>query len=115
MADLVIDGERFERRQRTEHDMHLVALNQLLQLGLGDSRRSRGIDRVELDLAAGKQVVLLLQKLQQTGFHLQPDRGERSGLGGHEADADRCLRIGANETETNYKTREDGDRQGGDD
>ena len=56
-ADLVVDGERFERRQRTEHDMHLVALNQLLQLGFGDRRRGRGIDRVKLDLAAGEQVV----------------------------------------------------------
>jgi hypothetical protein len=114
-ADLVVDGERFERRQRTEHDMHLVALNQLLQLGLGDSRRGRGIDRVKLDLAAGEQVVLFLQELKKTRFHLQADSRKRTGLSGHEADADRCLRIRANETETSDKTREEGDRQGGDD
>jgi hypothetical protein len=69
------------------------------------------VDRVKLDLAAGEQVVLLLQKLKQTGFHLQPDRGERSGFGGHEADADRCLRIRANETDKS----EHGGRQSGDD
>ena len=109
--DLVVDGERFERRQRTEHNMHLVALNQLLQLGFGDRRRGGGIDRVKLDLAAGEQVVSLLQKLQKAGFHLQADGRERSGLGGHETYADRCLRIGADESDKS----EDGDRQGGDD
>jgi hypothetical protein len=90
--------------------MHLVALNQFLQFGFGDSRRGRGIDRVKLNLAAGEQVVLFLQELKKTRFHLQADGRERTGLGGHEADADRSLCIRANETEAS----EDGEQQGGD-
>ncbi len=67
----------------------MIALDQLLGLGLGPRRVAAGIAHHEFDLAAGHHVVPVLEEAQRPLLHLDAARGERAGLHGEEADAHR--------------------------
>ncbi len=72
--------------------MHLVALNELLRLGLRSDRVAAGVGDDELDLSSRKRVVALLEESLDALFHLPPAGGKRAGADREKADAYRiCL------------------------
>ena len=74
--------------------MHLVALDELLGLGLRARGIATGVGEDELDLAAGERVVALLQEKLDALLHLLAAGGERAGAHREEADAERLgLRV----------------------
>ena len=60
--DVIVDGQGFERRQRTDDHMDLVAFDQLLRLGLRSGRVAACVGNDELDLPSRNRIVALLEK-----------------------------------------------------
>ena len=82
VAHVIRDREQFERRERPENDVDLVALDQFLGLGLGAGRIAAGVGRDHLDLATRERIRLFLHEHRQALLHLDAALGERSGLDG---------------------------------
>ena len=94
LRDVVGDRQQLEGGERPEDDVDLVALDQLLHLGLGAGRAAAGVGGEELHLAAGHRVVLFLQKREDALLHLDAALGERAGLHGQQAELEgRGLRV----------------------
>ena len=91
LQDVIVDRQRLEGRERSDDDVHPVALDQLLRLALGERRLPGGVREDDLDLAAGERVVALFQQQADAFLHLPAARRERSGAHGEEADAQRFL------------------------
>jgi hypothetical protein len=89
VAHIVEDREQLEGRQRPDDDVDLVALDQLLRLGLGARRVAAGVGNDEVDLAAGQRAVLLLEEGADALLHLDAALGERAGLDREQADLER--------------------------
>src|SRR6185503_12090694 len=88
-ADVVVHRERLERGERPDHRVHAVALDQLLHLGARLRRHAARVGDGQLDLAAAERVLVLVEEDGQAALHVDAARGERAGLDGQEADADR--------------------------
>ena len=73
-------AQQLEGGERAEDDVDLVALDQLLGLGLGAGRIAAGIGGDEVDLAAAHRVVRLLEEGEDALLHLDAALGERTGL-----------------------------------
>src|SRR4249920_246693 len=86
LRDVVGDRQQLEGREWSEDSVDLVALNQLLHLGLGAGGIAAGVGGKELHLAAGHRVVLLLQVRDNALFHLDAALGERAGFYGEQAE-----------------------------
>jgi hypothetical protein len=69
----------------------VVALDQLLRLGLGARRVAAGVADQQLDLAPGDRVVSISQKKAGTLLHLNADLSERPGFYREQPDLDRHL------------------------
>ena len=89
VAHVVGDGEQLEGGERPEDDVDLVALDQLLRLGLGAGRVAAGVGDQQLDLAAGERVALLLQEGGDALLHLDAALRQRPGLDREQADLER--------------------------
>ena len=100
VADVVGDRQQLERRERAEDHVDLVALDQLLRLGLGARRIAAGVGGDELDLAAGERVRLLFEKNGEPLLHLDAALRQRAGLHRQQADLERSgLRDGRRDAE----------------
>ena len=88
-SGIVGDGEQLEGREGAEDHVDVVALGQLLGLGLGARGIAAGVGDHELDLAAGQRVVPVLEEADGALLHLDAALGERPRLHGQETDADR--------------------------
>jgi hypothetical protein len=93
LEHVVVDGEGFERGERADEDVHLLALDQLLGLGLRLRRLAGGVGKDDLDLPSGERAAALLQEEVDPFLHLPPAGGERTGPDGQEADAQGLLRL----------------------
>src|SRR5262245_3524976 len=80
VADVVRDGQQLEGGERPQDHVDLVALDQLLRLGLGARRIAAGVSRDELDPAPRQRVALLLEQRRNALLHLNPALGQRPGL-----------------------------------
>src|SRR5581483_2100171 len=74
---------------RSDDDVHVVALDQLLRLALRLRGLARRVGEIDLDLAPGEGVVALLEQQVDAFLHLAAAGGERAGAHGEEADAQR--------------------------
>jgi hypothetical protein len=90
-GDVAADREQLEGGERAEDQIDIVALDQLLRLGLGAGRVTAGVADHQLDLAARHFVVSVLQKQDRALLHLNPDRSKGAGLDREEPDFDRSL------------------------
>ncbi len=88
-ADIVVDGQSLKGGQRTDQDCDVEPLDEFLCLGTSLCRIAGGIGCGELDRSTGERVVALLEKHGEALLHLQPARGERTGLDGQKPDAQR--------------------------
>ena len=61
LRDVVGDGEQFESGKRPDDSIDLVALDQLLRLGLGACRIAAGVGGNEFHLAPREGVILFLR------------------------------------------------------
>ena len=91
LGRVVADREQLERGERAEDHVDVIALDELLGLGLGAGGVAAGVGHHELGLAAGQHVVPVLQEPDGALLHLDPAGGERAGLHGEQADADRLV------------------------
>ena len=89
LPDVIVDGERFERGERTDDGMHVIALHQFLNLAFCLRGIAAGIPDDKLDLAPGERVIALLQEEQNALLHLRAARGKRSGAHGEKAEPER--------------------------
>ena len=89
LANVVVNRQRLERGERADDDVYAVLLHQLLCLGLGDRRLAGRVSDDQLHLAARDHVVALFKEQAQPVFHLLATGGQRAGLDGEEAKADR--------------------------
>ena len=101
LADVVVDGVGLEGGERAEDGVDMVALDQLLRLGLGARGVAAGIAEKDLDLAPGKHAVMLFEADVEPLIHLDAAGGERPGLDREQAQPDRpgilCRRSGRGE------------------
>jgi hypothetical protein len=113
IADVVVDRERLEGRQRPDDHVHVVLLDELLRLRLRLRRRSRRVREEDLDLAPGDGVVALLEEQVDAVLHLLAARGERAGAHGEEAEADGLLRGGERRDHEDEGDRGEASERGG--
>ncbi len=107
-GDVVGDRQQFERGERTEDHIDVVALDQFLRLGLGARGIAAGVADHQLDLAAGQHVVAILQEQIGALLHLDAALRQRTGLHREQADADRLvLRDGRHRQSSGSGSREE--------
>ena len=87
LRGVVADGEQLEGGERTDDEVDVVALDQLLRLGLGARGIAARVGDHQLGLAAGQRVVPVLEEPDHALLHLDATLGERPGLHGEQADA----------------------------
>ena len=90
-GDVVGDGEQFERGERAEDHVDLVALDQFLRLGLGAGGIAAGIGGDQFDRPSGDLIAAVLQEQRDALLHLDAALRERSGLHRQQPDADRLV------------------------
>src|SRR5215813_10100751 len=88
LSGVVADGQELEGRQRAQDHVDVVALDELLGLGLGARGIAPGVSHDELHLPAGEDVIAVLQEAGQALLHLDAPGGERSRLHGQKPDLD---------------------------
>src|SRR5499427_5036854 len=88
LGGVVADGQKLEGRQRPQDHVDVVALDQLLRLGLGARGIASSVGHDQLDLPAREDVVAVLQEADHALLHLDASRGERSRLHGQEPNLD---------------------------
>ena len=81
-------GQKLEGGERADDEIDLVALYQLLRLGLGASRITAGIGHYQLGLAPGELVVAMPEKQGNPLLHLEAALSQRAGLDGQQPDPD---------------------------
>src|SRR5437763_3379118 len=112
LADIIVDGIELESGERAKDDVDLVALDELLRLGLGTRRIATGICGDEIDFTAADRVVRLLQIGQNALLHLNAALRQRPGLYREEAKAKWfCLRD-RRHRETGHRSGRPGDATG---
>ena len=89
LGGVVGDGQELEGRERSEDHIDVLALHQLLGLGLRAGGIAAGVGDDELDLAAGHRVVPVLEEADGALLHLDPAGSERARLDREQADANR--------------------------
>ena len=93
VAHVAVHRQRLVGGERADRHLHLGALDQLLQFGLGERRIAGGVLRDQLDLAAGDHAVALLEEERGAFLLLLAAGGERAGEHGEEADVERLGRL----------------------
>src|SRR5499427_6545548 len=91
LGGVVADGQKLEGCQRPQDHVDVVALDELLRLGLGARGIASSVRHDQLDLPAGEDVVAVLQEADHALLHLDASRGERPRLHGQEPDLDGLL------------------------
>src|SRR5712691_6786426 len=88
LRGVIGDGEQLERGERTEDHVDVVALGELLGLGLGAGGVAARVGDDQLHLAPGERVVPVLEEADGALLHLDAARGERPGLHREQSDLD---------------------------
>ena len=88
-GQVVGNRQRFEGGERPDHAMDAVLFDQFLGLGSRGRGNAGGVGDDQLDLAARKRVVALLQKHRERELHIDAAGSQRPGLGRQQSDADR--------------------------
>src|SRR5262249_15875685 len=86
LRGIVADGEQFEGSERTNDEVDVVALDELLGLRLGPSGVATSVADDELGLAASEPVVPVLEKAGHPLFHRVAALRERPVLHGQRAE-----------------------------
>src|SRR5215467_3397529 len=74
---VVRDREQLEGSEWPKDHVYVVALDELLSLGLGAGGIAAGVGHDELDLAPSHRVAAVLEKTDRALLHLNATRGER--------------------------------------
>src|SRR5215470_1476276 len=82
LSRVVADGQELEGGQGPQDHVDVVALDELLGLGLGARGIAAGVADDQFDLPAGEDVVTVLEEAGQALLHLDAPGRERSGLHG---------------------------------
>src|SRR5262249_9811158 len=83
------DRQELEGGERADDQVDVVALDQLLGLRLRPRGIPAGVAHDELGLAAGERVVPVLEEAGHPLLHLDAALGQRTGLHGEQAEANR--------------------------
>ncbi len=70
LADVIVDGQGLERRQRPNQNLRAIALDQLLRLGLGNGRLAGSVGGDDLDLPAAHFALVRIDAELEAFFHL---------------------------------------------
>ena len=92
LSGVVADGQQFERGERADNEVDLVALDQFLRLCPGARRVAAGIGNDQFGRPPGKLVTAMLEEQRNPLLHLDAALRERTGLDGQQSDLDR-LRL----------------------
>ena len=92
LSGVVADGQQFERGERADNEIDLVALDQFLRLCPGARRVAAGIGNDQFGRPPGKLVAAMLEEQRNPLLHLDAALRERTGLDGQQSDLDR-LRL----------------------
>src|SRR3984957_4335601 len=91
LANIIIDRQCLERRERSNQAMDLVLFHHFLSLATRRRRDTPGIPRHQLDLPTRHRVVALLQEHIERTLHIDAAGSERSGLYSQKTDTDRAI------------------------
>src|SRR5262249_13738880 len=91
LAEIILDGEPFERCERPHDEVDLVALNQFNGFCLRSRRHARGVGDDKFDGSARKREVLVFQKAANPLLKVNASGCEPAGFHGHQSDLDRFL------------------------
>src|SRR5262249_19804486 len=88
-AYIIVDGQGLEGGEGADQHGDIEPLDEFLRLGASLGWVAGGISCGELDPPTGGRVVALPEKDGEALLHLQPARGQRTGLDGQKSDAQR--------------------------
>src|SRR5215468_6188713 len=88
LAEIILDGEPFERCERPHDEVDLVALNQFNGFCLRSRRHARGVGDDKFDGLARKLEVLVFQKAANPLLKVNASGREPAGFHGHQSDLD---------------------------
>jgi hypothetical protein len=95
-VEVIGDRQRLEGGEWADDAMDVVLLDQFLRFAARGCRCAGRVGHDRLDLAAGDGVVAFLEEHGQGEIHVDAAGGQRPGLGGQHADADRSAVLGTN-------------------